>query len=142
MARLVRSRPVSRVPAQQGGGGGDAPRDYSAKENRHDFAFQWKTKEFFLSSLDHSSSTEFIRPCQIILASFNSLQSDASLWVKEKRQELLPDPFDSRDEGAAKHGVDERAIVNRVPAGGFGRYFIMLYDLVSVTEKSLALVFI
>ena len=42
------------------------------------------------SSLGDSASAESIRPCQMILASFNSLQSDASMIVKEKRKELLP----------------------------------------------------
>ena len=72
-----------------------APRVHSAKENRRDFAFQWKTKAFYFSSLDHSASAESIRPCQIILASFNSLQSDVSLRAKEKREELLPAILDS-----------------------------------------------
>ena len=79
-----------------------APRVHSAKENRRDFAFQWKAKEFYLSSLDHSASAESIRPCKIVLASFNSLQSDASMMAKEKRQELLPAILDSWREYPAK----------------------------------------
>ena len=64
-------------------------RVHSAKENCRAFALQCKTKEFSLSPLGHSVSTESTRPCQTILASFNSHQSDASLVAKENRQELL-----------------------------------------------------
>ena len=55
-----------------------------------------------LSPLGHSASTESIRPCQTILASFNSHQSDASLVAKENRQELLQAILDSWREYPAK----------------------------------------
>ena len=92
MARLVRSRPVSRVPAQQCA---RAARLFCEGES---FLFRVSMQNqgvLSLSSLDHSASTESILPCQIILASFNSLQSNASLEAKEKRQELLPTILDS-----------------------------------------------